>query len=99
LLINNYPRGNTVNINDEIARMAHEIYVKSGYKHGRDVENWLEAERIIKGRHTAAESKPLNTAGVAQTPLKKKADPKSVKKAASPKKASDGKVSRSKKTE
>ncbi len=33
---------------DQIARRAHEIWVKQGCKHGRDRENWFEAERQLK---------------------------------------------------
>lgn len=38
-----------MSLHDEIARAAHELYEKSGRIHGRDIENWLEAERIILG--------------------------------------------------
>lgn len=31
----------------EIARKAYEIYERSGRSEGRDVDNWLEAERIV----------------------------------------------------
>jgi hypothetical protein len=34
---------------DEIARRAHELYVKSGYQPGRELEFWLEAERQLRG--------------------------------------------------
>lgn len=32
---------------EEIAKVAYEIYEKSGYIEGRDLDNWLEAERIV----------------------------------------------------
>jgi len=32
----------------EIRKKAQELYEKSGRKAGHDLENWLEAERIIK---------------------------------------------------
>jgi Protein of unknown function (DUF2934) len=35
---------------DKIARVAYELYEKSGYVHGRDVEHWLEAELIVLGK-------------------------------------------------
>lgn len=35
---------------EEIAKVAYEIYEKSGYIEGRDLDNWLEAERIVKAR-------------------------------------------------
>ena len=32
----------------QIRKKAYELYEKSGRKPGRDRDNWLEAERIIK---------------------------------------------------
>jgi hypothetical protein len=31
-------------------KIARELYEKSGRKEGRDFENWLEAERIVKSK-------------------------------------------------
>ena len=39
-----------MDLRDEIANLAYELYINSGYKDGRDEENWLEAERIILAR-------------------------------------------------
>jgi hypothetical protein len=33
---------------DEIALRAHELYERSGYPGGREVEFWLEAERQLR---------------------------------------------------
>ena len=33
---------------DLIARKAYDLYVKSGCKAGRDLDNWLKAEKIVK---------------------------------------------------
>jgi hypothetical protein len=33
---------------EQIARRAHDIWVKNGCKHGQDEQNWLEAERQLK---------------------------------------------------
>ena len=33
---------------EQIARRAHEIWVKQGCGHGRDRENWFEAERQLR---------------------------------------------------
>ena len=33
--------------NDEVCRIAYELYEKSGKVDGRDFENWLEAEKIV----------------------------------------------------
>lgn len=35
---------------EEIKKKAQELYEKSGRKPGRDLENWLEAERIVKSK-------------------------------------------------
>lgn len=33
---------------DEIAALAHQIYLKKGCPQGRDLENWLEAEEQLR---------------------------------------------------
>jgi len=33
---------------EEIARQAYEIYEKCGREDGKDLEHWLEAERILR---------------------------------------------------
>lgn len=42
-----------MDLHDEIAKLAYELYEKSGRVEGRDLDNWLEAERIIKSLQTA----------------------------------------------
>ena len=32
---------------DEIREYAHHLYVQSGWVNGRDLDNWLEAERAL----------------------------------------------------
>jgi hypothetical protein len=44
------------NFKDEIAKLAYELYEKSGYIEGREIENWLEAERIVMERYAASET-------------------------------------------
>ncbi len=39
---------NEGNLHLEICRVAHDIYERSGRIKGRDLDNWLEAERIVK---------------------------------------------------
>ena len=36
------------NMSDLIAKKAYDLYVKSGCKAGRDLDNWLKAEKIVK---------------------------------------------------
>ena len=37
-----------INRNDEIAKVAYNLYIKSGLMVGRELDNWLEAEKIVK---------------------------------------------------
>lgn len=36
--------------NPEIARLAYEFYERRGREDGHDVEDWLEAEQIVRQR-------------------------------------------------
>jgi hypothetical protein len=38
------------NIREEIAKAAYELYEKSGSIQGRDMNHWLEAEKIVTAR-------------------------------------------------
>jgi hypothetical protein len=40
-----------MNLHEEIAKVARELYEKSGRIEGRDRENWIDAERIVLSRH------------------------------------------------
>lgn len=42
-----------MNLHDEIAKIAYELYEKSGRRGGRDFENWRDAERIVLMRHAS----------------------------------------------
>jgi hypothetical protein len=42
-----------MNLQEEIAKVAYELYEKSGCIKGRESENWLEAERIVLLRHAS----------------------------------------------
>lgn len=35
----------------EVARVAYELFEQRGGSHGRDLEDWLEAEAIVQQRH------------------------------------------------
>ncbi len=43
-----------MDLHEKIAKLAYELYEKSGRIEGRDRENWLEAERIIKSLQASA---------------------------------------------
>ena len=38
----------------EIARRAFEIFCERGFQHGHDIEDWLQAERELRGPMAAA---------------------------------------------
>jgi hypothetical protein len=44
-----------MNLHDLIAQLACELYVESGKLKGRDLENWLEAEWIVRNRYKSPE--------------------------------------------
>ena len=44
-----------MDLHGEIAKVAHELYEKSGRLVGRDLDNWLDAERIVLTRHASQE--------------------------------------------
>lgn len=37
-------------LTEAIRKKAQELYEKSGRKPGKDLENWLQAERIVKSK-------------------------------------------------
>ena len=39
-----------MDLNEEIAKVAYELYEKDGRQDGKDQEHWLEAERIVTAR-------------------------------------------------
>ena len=45
-----------MNLYDEIASLAYELYEKNGRIEGCDLDNWLEAERIVISRYTPQET-------------------------------------------
>ncbi len=55
---------------DEIAKIARELYEKSGKVEGCDLDNWLEAERIVMARYREQE---MLEAESSSSPKKKKA--------------------------
>ncbi|HYQ47851.1 MAG TPA: DUF2934 domain-containing protein [Thermodesulfovibrionales bacterium] len=35
---------------EEIQKLAYDLFEKSGRTHGREIDHWLEAERMIRAR-------------------------------------------------
>jgi hypothetical protein len=44
-----------MNLHEEIAKVAYELYEARGCVHGWDLDDWLEAERIVLARHAGQE--------------------------------------------
>ncbi len=44
-------------MNDEIAKVAYELFERDGRQDGKDQEHWLEAEKIVKARLAAQGAK------------------------------------------
>ncbi|MBF0559894.1 MAG: DUF2934 domain-containing protein [Nitrospirae bacterium] len=69
-----------MSLHNEIAKVAHELYEKSGHAHGRELENWLKAERLVNERHHAVNASSLS---VAKKAARKNSGLKNVKSARS----------------
>ena len=41
-----------MNLHDEIASIAYELFESRGCVHGYDLDDWLNAERMVLGRHS-----------------------------------------------
>lgn len=44
-----------MNLQEEISKVAYELYEARGCIHGCDLDDWLEAERIVLGQHAGQE--------------------------------------------
>jgi hypothetical protein len=42
-------------LHQEIVKVAHDLFERSGRVEGHDLDNWLEAERIVMTRHRQQE--------------------------------------------
>ena len=47
------PSMSTGDLNKLIAKKAYELYEKRGRKAGHSMDDWLEAERIVKGKFSS----------------------------------------------
>ena len=48
-------------LEDEIARLAQELYLKRGGEHGKDVEDWASAEKELRDEPVAGPAKTKAT--------------------------------------
>ena len=63
---------------DEIARVAYDLWERTGCIHGRDIEHWCEAEQIVVSRMIPIEEeKPKKAMTPRKTPTKTKTATKS----------------------
>jgi hypothetical protein len=58
-----------VNFREEIVKVARDLFEKRGRVEGHDLDNWLEAERIVMTKHR--QGRNLN----AEIPAKKMTSP------------------------
>ncbi len=53
-LISEPQNASAANLEDQIRRRAYEIYEARGGEHGRDVQDWLQAEQGLQARAKTA---------------------------------------------
>jgi hypothetical protein len=53
---------------EEIARRAHEFYLQRGGEHGKDVEDWVRAEKELSDKPIAVSAKTRATQTVRSMP-------------------------------
>jgi Protein of unknown function (DUF2934) len=62
-------------LQNEIAQLAYELYEIGDRKEGRDLANWLEAERIILSAHRQSEENLVQDKAKTETTEASKVDP------------------------
>jgi hypothetical protein len=53
---NAHARGGDRPSQDDVARLAYHLYETNGRQDGRDLDDWLSAERELQGSQSLAES-------------------------------------------
>ena len=53
---------------EEIARRAHELYLQRGGEHGKDVEDWVRAEKELRDEPMAPRANPRAGQAVRNAP-------------------------------
>ena len=48
---------------DAVARRAHQRFEERGYEHGRDMDDWYEAERELRGSQTSERDTAADDSG------------------------------------
>jgi Protein of unknown function (DUF2934) len=60
---------------EDVARRAYELFLSRGGQHGRDVDDWLEAERQLTSNGTSPRPsrRPASNIGAAKTAVRQRA--------------------------
>ena len=61
-----------IDLHEEIARVAHDIYEKRGGLHGSDLDDWLQAEKIVMQNYKTKSKKGGLKSSQSKRKLKKK---------------------------
>jgi hypothetical protein len=88
-------------LREEIARVAYELYEKRGRGDGCHLDDWVEAEKIVRARHAAkgeAEAKPLKTVKKQKAPARMKKEKETEPEGKPPRKKTAGRKAAPKKT-
>ena len=72
-----------MDIKEETAKVAYELYEQSGCAQGRELDNWLKAEKVVAARTGQAVKKTEKPAVAAKIDKPKAAAKPAPKKAAS----------------
>jgi hypothetical protein len=67
------------NLHKEIAQAAYKIYTQRGCIHGHDIDQWLEAEKIVNSNQ-AVKPKKKDVVKILKTSLGEKTTKTSIKK-------------------
>jgi hypothetical protein len=67
-------------IHDEITRAAYELYEKRGRVNGHELEDWLEAEKIVTEKHERLAWETEQEVEVIQKPREREGFRRTVKK-------------------
>jgi hypothetical protein len=59
-------------LHSEIVKVAYELHERRGWKHGQDVQDWLEAERIVLTRYEKGSEKVKSKKSSKASTTKKK---------------------------
>jgi hypothetical protein len=47
-------------LNEAVAKVAYDLYKQRGMAHGSDLEDWLEAEKIVMERYVKSKEKEID---------------------------------------